>query len=109
MAFFRGPGMKCKNKAGRDRAGRCIGKGKTRICVGKGGRSKGKDKGKRRAMARRLQESQGKTAVLQESQGKTVVAAMSNDAKSTHPGRRGSFGVAPLLGESGSAATGGEH
>merc|ERR1712091_652302 len=105
MAFFRGPGMKCKNKAGRDRAGRCIGKGKTRICVGKGGRSKGKDKGKRRAMARRLQESQGKTAVLQESQGKTVVAAMSNDAnptpaqvpsisndaKSTHPGRRGSF------------------
>jgi len=69
MAFFRGPGMKCKNKAGRDRAGRCVGKGKTRICVGKGkGKSKGKDKGKRREAllreARRMYESEGTNEII---------------------------------------------
>lgn len=82
-AFFRGPGMKCKNKAGRDKAGRCIGRGKTRLCVGKGGKgkgkSKGKDKGKRRALvmyhARRLYESQGSTTEL--------IPGISNDINPT--------------------------
>merc|ERR1711959_373160 len=46
-AFMRGPGMKCKNGAGRNR--NCFGKGKTRLCAGKGkGKSKGKREFKRR-------------------------------------------------------------
>jgi hypothetical protein len=53
-AYVRGPGMRCKNKAGRDPGGRWLVKHKDRkkrIFI-RGGRSKGKSKGKERGKRR---------------------------------------------------------